>query len=169
MLTKLSKLHTVCVKNSIPNFSVSYRYQSSTATSHASHTSLDPKEINTFNQQAKTFWDPAGSSKVLQEMNSVRVPFIRQCLQTQPLNTAYLLKSQQAERLKNAALEEEEEEYDEYCLPLLGKNILDVGCGAGLLCEPLARLGANVVGIDASENIGSGSFLFDRCHLQVSL
>jgi len=60
-------------------------------------------------------------------MNSVRVPFIRQALE-------YSNKSPDKD----------------FCFPLSGLKILDVGCGTGILCEPLARLGADVVGIDAS-------------------
>lgn len=83
-----------------------------------------------FGRLAADWWDPAGSSAALHRLNPVRLGFIRE----------------QAER--HWALSPSERQ------PLAGRRALDVGCGAGLLAEPLARLGASVTGLDAApENI----------------
>ena len=77
------------------------------------------------------WWDPqARSARGLHSMNQLRVPLIRDALLKRPLAT----------------------QRDEVATPLEGYTVLDVGCGAGLLCEPLARLGARVKGIDPVAN-----------------
>ena len=96
--------------------------------------SINHTEIKNFNSQSADFWNPAGGNSVLQTMNNVRVPFIVQSLQD-------------IHKVK----EPQEEPYQfNRCQPLENLDILDIGCGTGILCEALARLGANVVGIDAS-------------------
>jgi len=89
-----------------------------------------PEEAAHFGKLAADWWDPKGSSAMLHRLNPVRLRYIREQL-------------------------DHHWELDEHDRrPLAGKRAADVGCGAGLLCEPLARLGAEVVGIDAApENI----------------
>ncbi|XP_041107123.1 ubiquinone biosynthesis O-methyltransferase, mitochondrial-like isoform X2 [Polyodon spathula] len=88
-----------------------------------SHTTLDPDETKKFQSLAKRWWDEQGEFAALHSMNDLRVPFIRDNL----LN--------RNGRRKPGS-------------PLSGYKILDVGCGGGLLSEPLGRLGALVTGID---------------------
>ena len=91
---------------------------------------IDPREAQHFGAMAKDWWDPKGSSAMLHKLNPVRLGYIR------------------------AAVDLHWDGDDTSFTPLAGKTALDVGCGAGLLCEPLARLGAAVTGIDAAaENI----------------
>ncbi|MDP2193364.1 MAG: bifunctional 2-polyprenyl-6-hydroxyphenol methylase/3-demethylubiquinol 3-O-methyltransferase UbiG [Alphaproteobacteria bacterium] len=90
--------------------------------------SIDPKQIDTFNAYEGDPWDEKGPLKPLHQLNPVRVQFIRDHIQ----------------RIKRIGSHQS---------PVLeGLNVLDVGCGPGLLCEPLSRLGANVTGIDASDH-----------------
>uniref|UniRef100_A0A8C3CIR6 Ubiquinone biosynthesis O-methyltransferase, mitochondrial n=1 Tax=Cairina moschata TaxID=8855 RepID=A0A8C3CIR6_CAIMO len=92
-----------------------------------SHSSVDPKEIKKFQLLAHKWWDEEGDYSALHSMNDIRVPFIRDTLLNMSSN--YHLGS-----------------------PLSGIKILDVGCGGGLLSEPLGRLGASVTGIDPLED-----------------
>lgn len=89
--------------------------------------SLDPAEIERFNGLATTWWDPDGPMWPLHKLNAARVPYILDTLGT------YLGVSPGAAR------------------PLEGVDLLDIGCGAGLLSESLARLGANVTAVDPAE------------------
>jgi 2-polyprenyl-6-hydroxyphenyl methylase/3-demethylubiquinone-9 3-methyltransferase len=91
---------------------------------------IHPSEAAHFGAMAADWWDPKGSSAMLHRLNPVRLRFVRDCLDAHWGSDAKMRH------------------------PLAGKTALDVGCGAGLLCEPLARLGAKVTGIDAApENI----------------
>ena len=98
----------------------------------AGQSTIDPKEAAHFGAMAADWWDPKGSSAMLHKLNPVRLKYIR-------------------ERI------DQHWQADETGLrPLAGKKAADVGCGAGLLAEPLARLGAEVTGIDAApENIAA--------------
>eukprot|EP00741_Cyanophora_paradoxa_P021426 tig00021352_g20684.t1 len=91
-------------------------------------TSVDHEEVRKFTEQARNWWAADGPARGLHSMNEVRVPFIVAGLQAQ----LDLPRSSGAAR------------------PLDGVRILDVGCGGGILAEPLARLGAHVTGIDAT-------------------
>ncbi|XP_032828594.2 ubiquinone biosynthesis O-methyltransferase, mitochondrial [Petromyzon marinus] len=93
--------------------------------------SVNPHELAKFQALAHTWWDERGELGPLHSLNSLRVPLIRDGLLG-------------AEAPTRGAL------------PLKGFHILDVGCGGGLLCEPLARIGATVLGIDPlEENVGT--------------
>ena len=98
----------------------------------ATETTIDPREAAHFGRLAADWWDPKGSSAMLHKLNPVRLGYIRQ----------------QIDRHWGG------DECDRR--PLTGKKAADVGCGAGLLAEPLARLGAAVTGVDAApENIAA--------------
>ncbi len=81
-----------------------------------------------FGRLAEDWWDPAGSSAMLHRLNPVRLGFIRSAID------AHFGSDRRAMR------------------PLAGRRAVDVGCGAGLLAEPLARMGAETTGIDAAED-----------------
>ena len=87
--------------------------------------SVNKKEIEKFSNMADEWWDPHGKFKPLHKFNPIRIEYIKENIIKQ-----FKLKN------KNK--------------PLSGINILDVGCGGGLLSEPMCRLGAKVTGIDAS-------------------
>ncbi|MBK1667976.1 bifunctional 3-demethylubiquinol 3-O-methyltransferase/2-polyprenyl-6-hydroxyphenol methylase [Rhodovibrio sodomensis] len=91
--------------------------------------SVDPQEIGKFARMAETWWNPDGEMKPLHALNPVRVGYIRDRL------AAHFA----GKPAPGTSFE-----------PLHGIDLLDVGCGAGLLAEPLARLGARVTGIDAA-------------------
>lgn len=100
----------------------------------SSGTTIRAEEAAHFGKLAAEWWDPKGSSAMLHRLNPVRLAFLRDAID------AHWLGDSRAVR------------------PLAGKRALDVGCGAGLLCEPLARLGAAVTGIDAAaENIAAAA------------
>ncbi len=82
---------------------------------------INKKEIDKFSKLASEWWDPNGKFKPLHKFNPVRLSYIKESI-TKKFNRS----------IKDI-------------------KILDIGCGGGLLCEPLSRLGANVIGIDASE------------------
>ncbi len=90
--------------------------------------SVDPDEVAKFAALAGEWWDPAGKFAPLHRLNPARLTFIRDRI------AAHGGRDPLAER------------------PLAGLRVLDIGCGGGLLCEPMARLGAAVTGIDAAEN-----------------
>ncbi|MGV8833662.1 MAG: bifunctional 2-polyprenyl-6-hydroxyphenol methylase/3-demethylubiquinol 3-O-methyltransferase UbiG [Devosia sp.] len=90
-------------------------------------TTINDAEIAKFTAMAEEWWNPKGKFKPLHKFNPVRMSYIREHL------LAHF-------GLDGSAMR-----------PLEGLSILDVGCGGGLLCEPLARLGATVTGIDAAE------------------
>ena len=92
-------------------------------------TSILPEEAARFGALASDWWDPDGRSAMLHKLNPVRLKYIRDRLD----------QHWQGDECSRT--------------PLAGKTALDVGCGAGLLAEPLARLGAAVTGIDASPEV----------------
>ncbi|KAJ8461920.1 hypothetical protein ONZ51_g11231 [Trametes cubensis] len=97
-----------------------------------SQSSVNPEEIAHFSRLSQQWWDERGEFGLLHKMNPVRMQFIR-----------------------NKVLEiqrEEDESSANETLPLSGLDVVDVGCGGGLLCESLARLGGRTLGIDASSS-----------------
>lgn len=92
-------------------------------------TSVVPEEVQQFGRLARDWWDPRGSSAMLHKLNPVRLAYIRDWVD------------------QHWALDEHSRR------PLEGKSALDVGCGAGLLAEPLARLGAQVTAIDPAAEL----------------
>lgn len=99
---------------------------------------IDSEEAAKFRQFASVWWDQHGALGPLHSMNRVRVPLIRDAL-----CPPHEISSTSHMKIRT----------DEYA-PLSGIAILDVGCGGGILAEPLAYLGANVLGIDqVSESI----------------
>jgi len=89
---------------------------------------INKKEIEKFSKIAEEWWDPNGKFKPLHKFNPIRISYIKENI----INT-FNLKNKKDN-------------------PLSEIKILDVGCGGGLLSEPLSRLGAEVFGIDASDN-----------------
>ena len=88
---------------------------------------IDQEDVDRFSSMAAEWWDPKGKFKPLHKFNPVRLRYIREMV------------SEQFELDPKADL------------PFKGLRFLDIGCGGGLLCEPMARLGATVIGADASE------------------
>ena len=86
---------------------------------------INKKEIEKFSKIAEEWWNPNGKFKPLHKFNPIRIKYIKE-------NIVNDFKIKKKEK------------------PLEGLSILDIGCGGGLLSEPMARLGAKVVGIDAS-------------------
>ncbi|KAJ3767297.1 S-adenosyl-L-methionine-dependent methyltransferase [Lentinula raphanica] len=96
---------------------------------------VNASEIAHFSRLSSEWWNERGEFSFLHKMNPVRMQFIREKL----LETAYDEQAEEAVDTKKARL-------------LEGLDVLDVGCGGGLLSESLARLGARTTGIDASES-----------------
>ena len=95
---------------------------------------INKKEIIKFSKIANEWWNPNGKFKPLHKFNPIRIKYIKDNI----INNFKLKPSNK---------------------PLKNINILDIGCGGGLLSEPMCRLGANVVGIDAStKNIEIAKF-----------
>jgi 2-polyprenyl-6-hydroxyphenyl methylase/3-demethylubiquinone-9 3-methyltransferase len=92
-------------------------------------TTIVREEAERFGKLAADWWDPKGRSAMLHKLNPVRLKYVRDQID----------QHWQADECSRT--------------PLEGKTALDVGCGAGLLAEPLARLGAAVTGIDASPEV----------------
>ncbi|WHU01469.1 bifunctional 2-polyprenyl-6-hydroxyphenol methylase/3-demethylubiquinol 3-O-methyltransferase UbiG [Sphingomonas sp. NIBR02145] len=98
----------------------------------ATKATIDPREAEHFGKLAADWWNPKGSSAMLHRLNPARLGYIRQAIDLHWGGDSAGFA------------------------PLAGKTAIDVGCGAGLLVEPLARLGARMTGIDAApENIGA--------------
>jgi len=87
---------------------------------------INKEEIEKFSRIAEEWWDPTGKFKPLHKFNPIRISYIKD-------NILSTLKLKNQEK------------------PLKNLKILDIGCGGGLLSEPMCRLGADVTGIDASE------------------
>ena len=90
-------------------------------------TTINQEEIQKFSKLAEEWWDVSGKFKPLHMFNPIRIEYI-----TDKIKKKFKLQNQKGNYLK-------------------GLDILDIGCGGGLISEPLARLGAKVTGIDASK------------------
>ena len=105
---------------------------------------IDPQEVAKFTAMAEDWWNPHGKFKPLHKFNPVRLAYIRDKLCKQFDRDP---KSEQ---------------------PLKGLRLLDIGCGGGLLSEPMARLGAEVLGADAAEaNIKTASLHAESQGLEI--
>ncbi|WND01373.1 bifunctional 2-polyprenyl-6-hydroxyphenol methylase/3-demethylubiquinol 3-O-methyltransferase UbiG [Temperatibacter marinus] len=98
-----------------------------TDNSIATGQTVDPDEVAFFAKIADTWWDPKGPFKPLHQLNPTRLTYIRQQCEAH-----FSLDPQGLQ-------------------PLKGLTVLDIGCGGGLISEPMCRLGATVTGVDASE------------------
>ena len=106
--------------------------------------SINKKEIEKFSNMAAEWWDPEGKFKPLHKFNPIRIKYIKE----------NIIKEFQ---LKNKNH------------PLSGINVLDIGCGGGLLSEPMCRLGANVTAIDASnKNIAIANLHAKKNNLKIN-
>ena len=104
---------------------------------------INKKEIQKFSKIANEWWDPEGKFKPLHKFNPIRIKYIKD-------NIIHNFKI----KSKNA--------------PLKNLNILDIGCGGGLLSEPMCRLGGNVTAIDASKkNIDVAKFHSKKNKLKI--
>ena len=90
-------------------------------------TTINKEEIQKFSRLAEEWWDVNGKFKPLHMFNPIRIEYI-----TDNIKKYFKIKKDKSNFLE-------------------GLNILDIGCGGGLISEPMARLGAKVTGIDASE------------------
>lgn len=95
--------------------------------SNARASTIDQNEVDRFSRLAAEWWNPTGKFKPLHKFNPVRLSYIRDELAMNFQRDATSTR------------------------PFEGLSVLDIGCGGGLICEPVARLGAQVVGIDPSE------------------
>lgn len=96
------------------------------ANTTAEPATIKPEEAAFFDELARDWWNPKGKMASLHELNPVRLQFLRDSIDAHWPDARPLAK------------------------PLSGKAVLDIGCGAGLLCEPMARLGGAVTGVDAA-------------------
>lgn len=110
----------------------------------SSASTVDPGEVARFSQLSEEWWDPKGKMAPLHKINPLRLAYIRD---------AACRKFDRNPKSLNC---------------LSGLRILDIGCGAGLLCEPLTRLGAQVIGVDPSAtNISVAKLHAERGHLSI--
>jgi len=106
--------------------------------------SINKKEIEKFSKIAEEWWNPNGKFKPLHNFNPIRIRYIKENI------------------IKNFKIKPSDK-------PLKKINLLDIGCGGGLLSEPMCRLGANVVGIDASaKNIKVAKFHAKKNKLKIN-
>ncbi|MGY8665940.1 bifunctional 2-polyprenyl-6-hydroxyphenol methylase/3-demethylubiquinol 3-O-methyltransferase UbiG [Bradyrhizobium sp. UFLA05-109] len=123
---------------------MSMQQNSSTATMSSQASTVDAGEVAKFSKLSAEWWDPNGKMAPLHKINPLRLGYIRD---------AACRKFERNVRSLN-------------CLGSL--RVLDIGCGAGLLCEPLSRLGAQVIGIDPSaSNIAAAKLHADKGHLSI--
>src|SRR5258707_10480952 len=112
--------------------------------SNASGPTVDAGEVAKFSKLSAEWWDPSGKMAPLHKINPLRLTYIRD---------AACRKFEHNVKSMNC---------------LAGLRILDIGCGAGLLCEPFTRLGAQVIGVDPSAtNIAAAKLHADKGHLSI--
>ena len=105
---------------------------------------INKKEIEKFSKIAEEWWNPEGKFKPLHKFNPIRISYIKE----------NIIETFKLENKKN---------------PLKNIKILDVGCGGGLLSEPMCRLGATVTGIDASDkNINVAKIHSQKDNLKIN-
>ena len=105
---------------------------------------INQKEIEKFSKMADEWWDPSGKFKPLHKFNPIRIKYIKE------------------------SIIEEFNLKDTDSVPLKGIKVLDIGCGGGLLSEPMCRLGADVTGIDASsKNIEIAKIHAEKNNLKI--
>ena len=118
--------------------------QNSSASFSGTGSTVDPAEVAKFSKLSDEWWDPKGKMAPLHKINPLRLAYIR--------DAACRKFDRNARSLS--------------CLS--GLRILDIGCGAGLLCEPFTRLGAQVIGIDPSAtNIAAAKLHAEKGHLSI--
>ena len=107
-------------------------------------TTIDPEDVARFSAIADEWWDPDGKFKPLHRFNPIRLQYIRDRLCAQFGRDTQSLR------------------------PFDGLRFLDVGCGGGLISEPLSRMGADVTGIDASDrNVGTARVHAEKSGLDI--
>jgi 2-polyprenyl-6-hydroxyphenyl methylase/3-demethylubiquinone-9 3-methyltransferase len=112
--------------------------------SSGSGSTVDPAEIAKFSKLSEEWWNPKGKMAPLHKINPLRLTYIRD---------AACRKFDRNVKSLNC---------------LSGLRILDIGCGAGLLCEPFTRLGAQVIGVDPSaSNIAAAKLHAEKGHLSI--
>ena len=105
---------------------------------------INKKEIDKFSKIAEDWWNPEGKFKPLHKFNPTRIKYIKDKI----LNHFKILNNEK---------------------PFKNLSILDIGCGGGLLSEPISRLGANITGIDASEkNINAAKIHAKQSDLKIN-
>ena len=110
----------------------------------AAQTTIDQAEVDRFSAMAAEWWNPQGKFRPLHKFNPVRLTYIRDHVAT------HFCRDPKSHK------------------PLAGLRLLDIGCGGGLLCEPMARMGADVLGADASRtNIEVASIHAEQSGLNV--
>jgi 2-polyprenyl-6-hydroxyphenyl methylase / 3-demethylubiquinone-9 3-methyltransferase len=118
--------------------------QDSRAPTGGRGSTVDPAEIAKFSKLSETWWDPKGKMAPLHKINPLRLAYIRD---------AACRKFERNAKSLNC---------------LSGLRMLDIGCGAGLLCEPFTRLGAQLIGVDPSaSNIAAAKLHADKGHLSI--
>ena len=106
--------------------------------------SINKKEIEKFSKIAEEWWNPNGKFKPLHNFNPIRIKYIKENI------------------IKDFKIKSSKKPFNKI-------NLLDIGCGGGLLSEPMCRLGANVVGIDASaKNIEVAKFHAKKSRLKIN-
>lgn len=92
------------------------------------NTSIDTFELNKFKKTSKEWWDKKGEFSILHKINPIRIEYITKKIK------------------KHFSISKESE------IPLSKLNLIDIGCGGGLVCVPMSKLGVNVTGLDINES-----------------
>lgn len=114
--------------------------------------SINTTEIEKFSVHTNEWWNEHGPYKILHQINPIRLKYIQAQLNQQGMLTpppVHPLKKSASSKKKSGSSVGPSVEQNEYFRSYQHLSILDVGCGGGIVCEPLARLGAMMTGIDA--------------------